>query len=172
MVKDIVKKEKSETIKVTPKTVKLLKNAINASLEFEREIGKQLNITSIVGEVIAAQKCKLKLMRNDINAGYDALDGKNKKIQIKTRRIKDKRSIMTGKLLDKDYNVPFDYALLVLLDMQYEVLAIYKIPKNKIQEYFHDINEKRIKNKKERRKDMPVSTLQRLGKVMYKKENK
>ncbi len=136
-----------ETIEITDKIIGKLNKAIKASLEFEKLTGKQLNITSIVGEVLVCLKLGLKLVKDDINAGYDAIDSENKRVQIKTRRYKNtanSNTAMTGNLLTKKLDVPYDYVILILLEIDYTLKAIYKIEKNEIEGHFIRINGNRI----------------------------
>ena len=67
-----------ETKKINKEAITVLNETIKNSLKFEELTSKQLNITGIVGEVLAAEKCKLELVVDDINSGFDAID-ENKK---------------------------------------------------------------------------------------------
>jgi len=153
-----------KTIPVTAEILEKINEAIRVSLEFEALTGKQLNITSIVGEIFASKN--FKLVVNDINAGFDALDHENKRVQIKTRRYKDKKSkgLMCGALLDKDFIVPFDYALLVILNQDYSLKEIHQIADSVIQKHFNRINAKRESGGKKKRKNMSVAQYMSLAK--------
>ena len=87
--------------------------------------GKPLGITGEYGEWLAASKTDWELVPARA-AGYDAIDKKGRKIQIKTRAIdfakKHWRSNMMGGLkLDQE----FDAAALVLLDQRFELKGIW-----------------------------------------------
>ncbi|MHB8262040.1 MAG: DUF6998 domain-containing protein [Bacteroidia bacterium] len=146
-----------KTIKITRAILKKLNEAIEASISFERLTGKQLNITSIVGEVFASKKLNLELVVNDINPGFDAIDKDGKKVQIKTRRFHGNNTAQTGNLLNKNFKVSFDYALLVLLDKEYKLISIYRIERKWVEEHFKNINERRQANEKGRRKTLSIS---------------
>ncbi len=98
----------------------LIGQIIALAVEYKKQFNKNLGITAEIGEYKAAKLLKLQRVEGNINPGYDALDGK-KKVQIKTRIFK-KKAERTGNFSNHKY----DYALLVLLSPDYEVLEIYK----------------------------------------------
>lgn len=152
------------TISITPEIIIKLNEAIKISLEFEELAkGKQLNITGIVGEILTSEKLKLSLVVDDINESFDAIDSDNKKVQIKTRRYKGLNAAMTGPLLDKDFLVPFDYAILTLLNMDYTFKEYFKIEASAIQKHFDGINTKRLAIDKAKRKTMSISQFKNLS---------
>lgn len=149
--------KKLKTITVTNDIIEKLNDAIKISLEFEDLTQKQMNITSIVGEVLTCNKHNLELVIDDINAGFDALDKEGKRVQIKTRRFKGVKTAMTGTLLDKNFTVPFDYAILVLLNEKYEFIEDYFISSDSIVDHFERINNNRLNIGKQKRKNMSIS---------------
>ena len=154
----------SETIEITEATIEAINSAISSAIAFEQVTGKQLNITSIVGEILACQEKNLLLVKNDINTGFDAIDRQGKKVQIKTRRYKDVRSAQTGPLLDKNGEVPYDYALLVLLNVNYELISITELLPHSIIEHFTRINLDRVSKGKLPRKTMSISQFENIAK--------
>ncbi|MNU69024.1 hypothetical protein D3C71_584010 [compost metagenome] len=150
-------------IAISDEMIEKLNNAIKTSLDFEQLTKKQLNITSIVGEVLACRAHNLKLMIDDINEGFDALDKDGKRVQIKTRRFKGVLSALTGSLLDKNYDTPFDYAILVLLNEKYELLSSYTLSSDSIKQHFERINENRTTKDKQKRKTMTISQFMKLA---------
>ena len=58
---------KNDTIIITQPIIDKLNEAIKIALDFEKLTGKQLNITSTVGEVLSSNNFKLKLIVNDTN---------------------------------------------------------------------------------------------------------
>jgi hypothetical protein len=100
---------------------------------------------------------------NDINENFDALDQDKKKVQIKTRRYKGAKSAMTGPLLDKNFLVPFDYAILTLLNEDYTFKEHFKIEAEAIKTHFDRINNKRTKNGIAKRKTMSISQFKNLS---------
>ena len=151
------------SIMISDEIIEKLNSAIKTSLEFEQVTKKQLNITSIVGEVLACKAHDLKLVIDDINEGFDALDKDGKRVQIKTRRFKGVNSAMTGPLLNKNFETPFDYAVLILLKENYELLGSYKLSSDSINKHFERINENRITIGKQKRKTMAISQFMKLA---------
>ncbi len=87
------------------------------------------NLTSLIGELSA---CDLLDMKWEPSTGYDSVDKKNNKVEIKTRRDSkggdvNKRGRM-GKF-GKRGKYRFDYGLYVELDRQFEVKNIFKSSK-------------------------------------------
>jgi hypothetical protein len=155
--------ENLKTISITPKILKKMNEAIRVSLEFEVLTGKQLNVTSTTGEILACHKNKLKLVVNDINACFDAIDQDGLKVQIKTRRYKGKESARTGPLLDNNYQVQYDYALLVLLNEDYSLKTIYRIDAASIRSHFDRINANRTLANKSKQNTMSINRFKNLA---------
>lgn len=152
-----------KTISISPTIIQKLDEAIEIAKDFELLTRKQLNITGIVGEILVSQKLNLKLVVDDINEAFDALDKDNKKVQIKTRRYKGVDSAMTGPLLDKNFNVPFDYAILILLNQDYSFKELFRIEASAIQLHFDRINSNRKSGGKLARKTMSISQFKNLA---------
>lgn len=152
------------TIKITDEIIDKLNDAIKISLDFENLTGKQLNITSVVGEILTSHKLKLRVVVNDINESFDAFDKNHKKVQIKTRRYKGVDSAMTGPLLDKNFNVPYDYAILTLLNTDYSFKEFFRIEATAIKKHFDRINANRIAEGKGKRKTMSISQFRSIAK--------
>ena len=129
--------KKLPSIKVNKLMLSKLKEAAKISVEFEKLTGKQLNITSIVGEILTCEKLGLDLVKDDINQGFDAYDTYGKKVQIKTRRYKGVNSAMTGPLLDKNFKIPFDYAVLTLLNPDYSYNGHFILEASAIKKHFN-----------------------------------
>lgn len=107
----------------------LIETAIDVSLEYKKRFGKNLGITGEVGEYKASQLFNLERAPGNINEGFDAIDPKGKKVQIKSR-IYSSNSERTSAFT----NFGFDYALLVLLSDKYEIMEVHKANREKIQE--------------------------------------
>jgi hypothetical protein len=158
--------EKVKTIKVSDEMLANLAEAVKSSLAFEKLSGKQLNITSTVGEVLACREFGLSLVVNDINQYFDAIDSEGKKVQIKTRRGKLVPSTLTGPLLDRHFTVNYDYAVLVLLEHDYSIQSFHRIDSSTIKAHFDRINGIRETNGKPKRKTMAISQFKKNGKSM------
>ncbi len=154
---------KNDTIIITQPIIDKLNEAIKIALDFEKLTGKQLNITSTVGEVLSSNNFKLKLIVNDTNESYDAIDKDEKKVQIKTRRHKGKNGALIGKLLDKNFKVSFDYAILFILNEDYTYKEHFRNEAGTIEKHFDRINERRIIEGKAKRKTMSISQFKGLS---------
>jgi len=97
---------------------------------------KTKKVVSELGEYYASKVLKLNLKENPVKKGYDAIDKKGKRYQIKTR-IKDKTAYtLTGGFKNLD-NKPFDYFLYVVLDTDFSLLLIYKIYPSIVKKYLN-----------------------------------
>jgi hypothetical protein len=107
--------------------LKILRDAKRLAQEYRRLTGKPLGITGEVAEYEAARVLGIKLTPAR-QAGYDAVemkDGTVRRLQIKGRCLLDnsKRSQMLGSIrIDKDW----DAVLMVLLDKNFDAVAIYQ----------------------------------------------
>jgi hypothetical protein len=141
-----------KALKLTNK--QLIENIIGLSLEYKKRFGKSLGITGEVGEYKASRLLNLKRAPGNINKGFDAIDPKGKKVQIKTRifsRNSERTSAFT--------NFGFDYALLVLLSDKYEITEIYKAR-------CKDIREK-IDSQSYKRPALTIGNFKKLSKRIY-----
>lgn len=121
-------KQEIKTIDISKTLLDHLNNAIRAALIYEKETGycRKLGITGEVGEVLACHKLRLRLVCDPRSAGYDAVDGKEKKVQIKTRKSEEKGLPRDAGRMGTFSAHRFDYALLVLLDHEYKLCEIWK----------------------------------------------
>lgn len=103
----------------------IIAQAVSAAIKYEKlTAGRKLGITGEVGEVLVCDKLKLKLA-DPRTSGYDALDNKGKKYQIKTRRGNtDSPGARMGTFAKHE----FDYAVLAILDHGYNLVELYKAP--------------------------------------------
>ena len=122
---------------------------------YKKRFGKSLGVTAEIGEYKAAKLLKLHRAEGNINKGFDAYDGK-KRVQIKTR-ISSSKAQRTGFFKSGD----FDYALLVLLSDEYEVLKIYKAERKRIL--------KEIQNQSYSKPSLSIRKFIKIGKPVYPK---
>jgi hypothetical protein len=97
---------------------------------YKKRLGKSLGVTAEIGEYKAAKLLNLRRVEGNINKGFDAYDGK-KQVQIKTR-ISSSKAQRTGLFKSRE----FDYALLVLLSENYDLLKIYRAERKQIEKEF------------------------------------
>ena len=94
--------------------------------------GKPLGITGEVGEVLAARLLGLKLAEAR-QAGYDAVGGDGRLVQIKSRCIHPgaKLGQRLGSIrLDHEW----DTVALILMDLNFEPLAIYEASRSAVEQ--------------------------------------
>jgi hypothetical protein len=132
----------------------LIKNIISLSLEYKKRFGKSLGITGEVGEYKASRLLGLERAPGNINKGFDAIDPKGKKVQIKTR-IYSSNSERTSAFT----NFGFDYALLVLLTDKYEITEIRKARCKPIRE--------KIDSQSYKRPALTIGDFKKLSKRIY-----
>jgi len=111
----------------------LLGRAKKLAREYRQLTGKPLGITGEVAEYEAARILGVTLTTAR-QAGYDAVErvnGRDHKLQIKGRCLlaDGKRSQMLGSIrVEKD----FDAVLMVLLDQNFDAVAIYEAPRQSV----------------------------------------
>ncbi len=148
-----------KTMEVTNDLLALVKSAIKAALTYEAATGgnRKLGITAEVGEVTACHALGLRLAVDPGFKGYDALDSDRRRVQIKTRRSKSvglpKDAGRTGRFSEHD----FDYALLVLLDHDYELCEIWR----------GEYEDLRPIIEKERKRNPNLASFKRVGRKVY-----
>lgn len=101
--------------------------AIGAAIAYQGKTGRKLGITAELGEVFACYILGLRLVCDNIQKGYDAIDKGGKMVQIKTRRSEtEERPKLTGRLGSFSKH-DYDYALFVMLSDKYKVTEIWKV---------------------------------------------
>ena len=112
-----------------------LRNVINdakkVAKRYRKLTGKPLGITGEVGEFYVADLLGVQLTEAR-HPGYDAVAQDGHHIQIKARRVipNSKRGQRVGRIkLDQKW----DTVALILLDENYDPLAIYEAPRRKVQ---------------------------------------
>jgi hypothetical protein len=114
---------------------KILRNYLSCIKKLEKlEIVRTNNITSELGEYFACKKLKLTRAKKG-NKGFDAIDKKGKKYEIKTRKTNQKDDVkQTFPIYNLKFNY-FDYLLLVNLDYYFELERIIIIPTKVIKKF-------------------------------------
>ena len=79
------------------------------------------------GEYVASKKLRAKLVNNS-QAGYDAVDSKKKRYQIKARRQTERnKSTQLGVIRNID-DKPFDFLVAVIFNSDFSINAMWKFP--------------------------------------------
>jgi uncharacterized protein DUF6998 len=122
------KKENHSPIEIDKKVIDAVHDVIKSALAYEKvtDNARRIGITGEVGEILACYHLGLRLCIDPRSAGFDAIDNKGKKVQIKTRRSETEGLPENAGRLGTFSKHPFDYALLVLLDREYQVAEIWK----------------------------------------------
>lgn len=100
----------------------ILERAKELAIKYKELTGKPLGITGEIGEFTAAKLLNLKLTKAR-QAGYDAIDYRKEKIQIKTRCLDQIKGYRIGKL---SKNQEWDSVIFVHLNHEYEPVSIHK----------------------------------------------
>jgi len=108
--------------------VQKVKLAIEAALAYEVATSgkRKLGITGEVGEILVCHQMGLRLMLDPRSVGYDALDSREKRVEIKTRRSESDGLPRDAGRVSTFSEHKFDYALLGLLDHQYRLCEIWQ----------------------------------------------
>jgi len=117
-----------EWIVVDDDLVEKVKLAIEAALAYEVATSgkRKLGITGEVGEILVCHQLGLRLMLDPRSVGYDALDSRGERVQIKTRRSESYGLPRDAGRVSSFSEHEFDYALLGLLDHQYRLCEIWR----------------------------------------------
>ena len=117
-----------EWIVVDNNLVEKVKLAIEAALAYEVVTGgkRKLGITGEVGEILVCHQMGLHLMLDPRSEGYDALNSRGERVQIKTRRSESDGLPRDAGRVSSFSEHEFDYALLGLLDRQYRLCEIWQ----------------------------------------------
>jgi len=149
-----------ETIRVTPAIHAVVAQVIPLALRFEDLTGRKLGVSANVGEILVASKLGLRLMKSDIEQGYDAFDTSGKRVQIKVRRSEAGRgreipssTSRTGRFSEH----PYDYALLAILTRDYGLHEIYRATRASIEASFRGRT----------RRDLSIGKFQKIGRKIY-----
>lgn len=135
---------KPETITIDNGIERTTKSVIKAAIEYENRTQRKLGITGEIGEVLVCIHLGLKLLRNPRTEGYDAIDKKGRRVQIKVRRSETGDRVNEGGRISRFSNHEFDYALLGLLNKKYELYKLYQVAYRKLEPIIqNEQNEKR-----------------------------
>ena len=117
-----------KTITINQTILKVVHKIILDALEYEKITGRKLGITGEVGEILACDKLKLKLLADPLSAGYDAEDDDGNRYQIKSKRI-----INNSGRVGTFAKHKFDCFVMILFGKKYQVTGIWKGSYKKIE---------------------------------------
>ena len=156
------RKESVKTIPVDDLLLNKIQVAIKAALAYESKMNgkRKLGITGEVGEILACHQLNLRLVLDSQSEGYDAIDQKRKLVQIKTRRSETEGMPRDLGRVSRFSTHKYDYALLVLLDHQYNLCEIWKANSTKLNPIIEI----------QKRRNPPLIKFKRAGKRIYSNE--
>jgi len=115
-----------KAITVNEKLINKVKLAVKAGLSYEKATDgrRKLGITGEVGELLACKQLGLKLVLDARSEGFDAIDKRGLRVEIKSRRSESEGLPRDAGRTSSFSKHKFDYALLVLLDKKYRLREI------------------------------------------------
>jgi hypothetical protein len=153
----------TNTIDVTDEMMEKVENVIDFSLECEKSTNRTLCQTGEIGELKACKMFELALCSNKIETGIDAIDKEGKKVQIKSRRLGEKKEEGgPPDTLGGFSKHEFDYALMVLLDKNYDVIEVWRADYNCIKDKFEEKKDE-FEKKKEKKIERQEKLLKKEG---------
>jgi len=116
------------TVPITQDTMLKIKSLIKSAIAYENSIGgiRKAGITAEVGEILACYHLKLRLCADSKAKGFDAIERKRRRVQIKTRRSETEGLPSDAGRLSSFSKHPFDYVILVLLDHNYHLAEMWR----------------------------------------------
>ena len=117
-----------KTVAVTRKMLGAVRQAVAASRIYEEATkgSRKLGITGEVGEVLCCKRMGLRFCIDPRSQGFDAIDRRGKRVQIKTRRSESADLPRDAGRVSRFSLHEFDYALLVLMTPDYQVAEIWR----------------------------------------------
>jgi len=125
----------NNSLKITPKILKVVNEAIESAIQYEKITGRKLGITGEIAEVLISYRLGLELLIDPINPGFDAVHNG------RTYQIKSKRSNSLNGRMSRFSEHACDYVILGIFDPKYKLTYLYKVPYNKVLPLI--VNEKR-----------------------------
>lgn len=86
------------------------------------------------GEYVVTKKLNLELVKNS-QKGYDAVDSKKKRYQIKARRQTERNNSTQLGVIRNIKKKPFDFLVAVIFNSDFSVKAMWKMPIGIIEKY-------------------------------------
>ena len=111
------------SIKLNKEKQLIFDHAIKAMVDFKHTFGRELK-PDIIAEIYVARILNLKLVEKTNTFGYDAVDEKGLRYQIKNRSAKN---------IDIN-NFNFDFLILINLDDMYQIKGIWSLASEKVKE--------------------------------------
>lgn len=110
----------------------VLERARSAAIDYYQLTGKPLGITGEIGEYLAAKHLSLDLA-DARTPGFDAIDVRGRRIQVKARAIPNGKRLTGQRLGSIRLEHDWDVVLLVIMDERFEPQAIYEADRTSIE---------------------------------------
>lgn len=148
-----------KAITVNEKLINKVKLAVKAGLSYEKATDgrRKLGITGEVGELLACKQLGLKLVLDTRSEGFDAIDKRGLRVEIKSRRSESEglpRDVGRTSSFSKH---KFDYALLVLLDKKYRLRKIWRADYRRLRPIIE----------KQKRRNPNLASFKRVGEKIF-----
>ena len=116
------------TLRVSSSVLGAVRAVVAAELLYEKATGcgRKFGITGEVGEILVCQALDLRLVEDPRAEGFDAVDAKGRRVQIKTRRSESGDLPSEAGRLSRFSSHDFDYALMGILSSDYRLVGIWK----------------------------------------------
>lgn len=118
----------AETLSFSRSILAAVRMAVAAELHYEKATGcgRKFGITGEVGEILVCQALGMRLVKDPRAEGFDAVDAKGLRVQIKTRRSESGDLPREAGRLSRFSSHDFDYALMGILSRDYRLVEIWK----------------------------------------------
>jgi hypothetical protein len=123
-----IQRTQVDSLEVTNSILKTVAMVVEADLAYEQatNCGRKFGITGEVGEILVCHALGLKLTKDPRAMGFDALDARANRIQIKTRRGESTDLPKDAGRLSSFSKHDFDYSLMGLLSHNYKLVEVWK----------------------------------------------
>jgi hypothetical protein len=148
-----------KTLEINDELLGLIRGAARAAVTYQAATGgeRRLGITGEVGEVLACHVLGLRLAVDPRCKGFDAVDANGKLVQIKTRRRETPGLPKDVGRIGTFSDHKFDYALLVILNYEYELHEIWRADYRTLAPVIA----------KERKRNPHLATFKKLGRKVF-----
>ena len=148
-----------KAITVNEKLINKVKLAVKAGLSYEKATDgrRKLGITGEVGELLACKQLGLKLVLDTRSEGFDAIDKRGLRVEIKSRRSESEglpRDVGRTSSFSKH---KFDYAILVCLDKKYRLREIWRADYRRLRQIIE----------KQKRRNPNLASFKRVGEKIF-----
>jgi len=149
----------NEYIIIDDKIIEKINVAIGNALDYETLVqgNRKLGITGEVGEILVCYHLKLRLVLDSRSKGFNAIDKDDLHVQIKTRRSESEGLPKDAGRTSRFSKHRFDYALLGLLDHNYQLCEVWRADYDKLMPIIN----------KQKRQDPSLLSFKRVGKKIF-----